>query len=96
MDPGIVANVDDRSQFMTGAWVGPGAELPPAEQLLHAEQEAGAANPTNQNGDLHIGRQYRRRYAAPFLTTTSRSFEPACDRHAEIALQRKRRNMVTR
>jgi hypothetical protein len=33
-------------------------KLTEPEQLLNPQQEAGAANPTDQNGDLHIARQY--------------------------------------
>ena len=58
MDPRIVANVDDGSQLMIGVCFCLGAELPEAEQLLDSQQEAGAADPTDQNGDLHIARQY--------------------------------------
>jgi hypothetical protein len=33
-------------------------ELTQAEQLLDSKQEAGAAHPTDQHGDLHTARQY--------------------------------------
>ncbi|BBX95157.1 hypothetical protein MLAC_04510 [Mycobacterium lacus] len=33
-------------------------KLAQAEQLLNPEQEAGTADPTDQNGDLHSARQY--------------------------------------
>jgi hypothetical protein len=34
--------------------------LAEAEQLLHSEQEARAANPADQNRHLHTARQYAR------------------------------------
>jgi len=34
--------------------------LAQTEQLLHPEQETGAANPAHQNRDLHTARQYAR------------------------------------
>ncbi|GBE65690.1 hypothetical protein MFM001_21520 [Mycobacterium sp. MFM001] len=34
------------------------SELAEAEQMLHAEKKAGAADPADQNRDLHTGRQY--------------------------------------
>ncbi|BBY04615.1 hypothetical protein MSEO_51140 [Mycobacterium seoulense] len=36
-------------------------ELPQPEQLLNPQQEAGAANPTDQNGDLHVDDSTARR-----------------------------------
>ena len=60
MHPGIVADVDDGGQLVAGARSRRRRrELTQAEQLLHAEQEAGAADAADQNGDLHIARQYR-------------------------------------
>ncbi|BBZ49186.1 hypothetical protein MHEI_09030 [Mycobacterium heidelbergense] len=41
-----------------GARALPRLELTEPEQLLDPQQEAGAADPTDQNGDLHIARQY--------------------------------------
>jgi hypothetical protein len=39
-------------------WVLLHSELTEPEQLLDPQQESGAANPADQNGDLHIARQY--------------------------------------
>ncbi|BBZ10165.1 hypothetical protein MBRA_03600 [Mycobacterium branderi] len=35
-----------------------GRELAQAQQVLHAEKKAGAADPADQNRDLHIRRPY--------------------------------------
>jgi len=55
--PGVVANVDDRGQFVIAGRPGgiPG-KLAKAEVLLYAEQESGPADSTDQNGDSHIVR----------------------------------------
>ena len=62
-------------------------ELTQAEQLLDSKQEAGAADPTDQNGDLHIARQYARatcgRLIAGTISTAARGVVISCDRHAE-------------
>ena len=55
MHPRVVADVDDRGQFVPGAGGRPG-ELAQAEQPLHAEQEPGAANASDEDGDLHNNR----------------------------------------
>src|SRR5258707_405759 len=34
-------------------------KLAEAQQMLHPQQKARAADPTDQNGDLHSARQYR-------------------------------------
>jgi hypothetical protein len=64
--PGVVADVNDGGQLVAGdesiwgiwgawvSWVLSLRELTQAEQLLDPQQEAGAADPTDQNGDLHI------------------------------------------
>jgi hypothetical protein len=56
VDPGVIADVDDRGQLVVaGHGVRPllGRELAQPEQLLDPQQEAGAADPTDQNGYLH-------------------------------------------
>src|SRR6202022_1916628 len=60
--PGVVADVDDRGQLAIGRRRR--GELAQTEQLLHPEEKAGAANPADQNRDLHTGRQYARPSAA--------------------------------
>ena len=52
-----------RSQFEKACGAYKKKKLPEAEQLLDPQQEAGAPDPTDQNGDLHIARQYARRGA---------------------------------
>jgi hypothetical protein len=67
--PGVIADIDDGGQLVPGgegvwgiwgfwgAWVScvlSFRKLTEAEQLLDSQQEAGAADPTDQNGDLHI------------------------------------------
>jgi hypothetical protein len=37
-----------------GVWAPLRLELTQPEQLLNTQQESGAANPTDQNGDLHL------------------------------------------
>lgn len=57
MDPGVIANVDDRRQLVTAGfrvWTPLRVKLTQPEQLLNPQQEAGAANPTDQDGDLHL------------------------------------------
>ena len=57
MNPGVVADVDDCIKFVvvgSRVWVLLRCELTQPEQLLNPQQEAGAANPTDQNGDLHV------------------------------------------
>ena len=64
MNPGVVADVDDRVEFVVA-----GSrirmllrfELTEPEQLLDPQQETGAANPTDQNGDLHLDDSTARR-----------------------------------
>ncbi len=52
--PGVVADVDDRGQRMILCF--PVCELAEAEQVLHPQQEARAADAADQNGDLHTDR----------------------------------------
>ena len=54
------------------AGAGAGGELAQSEQLLHPQQEAGAADPADQNRDLHIARQYARRRAPEDGWSTAR------------------------
>jgi hypothetical protein len=61
--PGVVADVDDRGQFVIRLQpfgkltrAGSAAEAAEPEQALHAKQEAGAADAADQNRDLHIDR----------------------------------------
>jgi len=63
--PGVVADIDDRGQFVVIRFMFIGdrrhwGELAQTEQSLHAEQEAGAADSADQNRDLHTARQYAR------------------------------------
>ena len=53
--PGVVADVDDGGQRMI-LCLRSCRELAEAEQLLHAQQEACAADSADQNGDLHTDR----------------------------------------
>ena len=50
--PGVVADVDDRGRVRVP--MAPRSELPEPQQMLHAEQEAGAAHAADQNRDLHM------------------------------------------
>ncbi len=64
MNPGVVADVDDCAKFVVAGsrvWVLLRFELSQPEQLLNPQQEAGAANPTDQNGDLHVDDSTARR-----------------------------------
>ncbi|CKT40538.1 Uncharacterised protein [Mycobacterium tuberculosis] len=89
VDPGVVADVDDSAQLVVGVRVGRiGSKLAQAEQLLDPEQEAGAADSTGQNGDLHIAGQY---LPAPitkrWLRVTLDTPGPNHNRTAEILLR---------
>ena len=62
--PRVVADVDDRHQFvirlgLIGERVRAGlaAEAAETQQVLHAQQEARTADATDENRDLHIDRQ---------------------------------------
>jgi hypothetical protein len=58
--PRVVADIDDGRQLMLGivaVWRGRGAKLPKPQEVLHAQQEAGAAHSADQNRDLHIDRE---------------------------------------
>lgn len=64
MNPRVVADVDDCIKFVVAGsriWVLLRLELTQPEQLLNTQQEAGAANPTDQNGDLHVDDSTARR-----------------------------------
>ncbi|MDT5265466.1 MAG: hypothetical protein QOI90_2092, partial [Mycobacterium sp.] len=55
--PRVVADVHDGGEFVIARWPGAGAsELPQSQQLLDTEQEPGATDAADQNGDLHIDR----------------------------------------
>ena len=57
MHPGVVADVDDGRQLMRGRTIRCSfGKLAEAEVVLDAEQESGAADSADQNGDLHIDR----------------------------------------
>ena len=53
--PGVVADVDDRGQLVSVA-IRSAGELAQAEQMLHTQQEARAADAADQNRDLHTDR----------------------------------------
>jgi hypothetical protein len=58
--PRVVADVDDRGQLVFTDGRRRRGELAQSKELLYPEQEAGAANPADQNRDLHTARQYAR------------------------------------
>jgi hypothetical protein len=63
--PGVVADVDDRGQFVVAGRCLHRSKLAQSQQPLHTEEEAGAADPADQNCDLHIARQYARMRRCP-------------------------------
>jgi hypothetical protein len=86
MDPRVVADVDDGGELVYAGIRGLLRKLTQPEQLLNPQQEPGAANPTDQNRDLHLtftGLDSTARVGTVIDTPTP-------------AKQRKRRNLVTR
>ena len=72
MNPSVVADVDDCAKFVVAGsriWVLLRFELTQPEQLLSPQQEAGAANPTDKNGDLHVDDSTARRLLDGGLVT---------------------------
>jgi hypothetical protein len=59
--PGVVADVDDRTQLMVTGGCERARKLAQTQQPLDTKQKAGAADAADQNRDLHIARQYARR-----------------------------------
>jgi hypothetical protein len=87
VDPGVIANVDDRRQLVTAGfrvWAPLRVKLTQPEQLLNPQQEAGAANPTDQNGDLHLSltehdsTARRQRRGGPVGAASKLRFPTAC------------------
>ena len=89
MHPGVVADVDDCGQLVIAGQRRAGGELAKIEQLLHPEQEAGAADSADQDRDLHTARQYAGK-------TRGNGSVGGCDRHAMAAKHRCRKKMITR